>query len=224
MRSGSAGWRLGASVVLLCAGGTLPSTAGEQRSWYAGIEGGVSWTSVSDPVTAVSLCGIIDIGSPCPTVGMNFSESSDGFSATAAVGKKFGSMLRLEAELGYRSTDMSLTDIAQTTAMLNGLVDVALSESITLSVGGGVGADFVSWETATAGLDEDDTVLALQGIAGISLALTDNLAVTLDYRYLTAPDIEMPGVALRYDATHVVAITVEELNTQSVSIGLRFAL
>lgn len=105
--------------------------------------------------------------------------------------------------------------------MLNGLIDVPVTDSMTLSFGGGVGIDFVSWDHQTD--DANDSSLAYQGIAEVSFALTDTIDLTLDYRYVSVPDVALSEWMIG-NGTHFVSVAVDELDAQSVSLGVRFAL
>jgi opacity protein-like surface antigen len=209
----------------LCSAAASPADAGEQRNWYAGIQVEASETDFAGIVTAASLCGSLGV-TPCATGGEELSRSSftTGYGALATLGARWGGHFRIEGELGYRKTDATQhATLVQTTAMLNGFVDMPVSDSITLSVGGGIGLDIASWDHRTAA-DADDTALAYQGVAEVSFALTDTIDLTVDYRYLSVGDIALEGARLQYTSTQTVAITIDELDTQSVSVGFRFAL
>lgn len=214
--------RIALCASLLGFGATLPASADEQRSWYAGVQFEANETDFSGIITATSLCGLLGL-TPCPVVGDEISKTSDtGYGVLATLGARLGHF-RIEGEVGYRTSDATqYATLSQTTAMLNGLFDLPVSDSITLSVGGGVGLDFVSWDHNNT--DADDSSLAYQGIAEISFALTDNIDLSIDYRYLAAGDITLEGVTMAFDPTHTVAVDVDELDTQSLSIGVRFAL
>ena len=215
--------RVGLCVGLLCVVAAWPASAGEERNWYAGIQVDANETDFSGLVTATSLCGLLGLGAPpCPSVGEEISRTSDtGYGVTAALGIRLGNF-RIEGEFGYRASDATpYAELSQMAAMLNGLFDVHVTDSITLSLGGGVGIDFVSWDHTST--DADDSSLAYQGIAGISLALTDNVALSLDYRYMSVPDIEL-DVTLQYSPINVAGVSVDELDTQALSVGFRFAL
>jgi opacity protein-like surface antigen len=218
MRWGRASFCVG----LLCAAAALPANAADQRTWYGSIALNASETDFSGSITGVPLCGLLGLD-PCPVVGEQVTRTSDlGYGVTAALGKKLGDFFRIEGEVGYRKSDATQSaELSQMTAMLNGLFDLHVTDSLTLSVGGGVGIDFASWDQG--GAETDDSSLAYQGIAGVSFALTKNIDPTLDHRYMSVSDIEL-NVPLQYNPSYAVSVAVDELDTQSVSLGLRFAL
>lgn len=208
-------------VGALWATASLPADAREARTWYGEVALNANETDFSGVITATSVCGTLGI-SPCPVVGEELTRSTaTGYGASATLGKKFG-MFRLEAEVGYSKSDATqYAELTQASAMLNGLLDVPVTDSITLSLGGGIGVDIASWDHKST--DADDSSLAYQGIVGIGIALTDTIDLTLDYRYMSVPDLGL-DVRLQYNSTTTVNVAVDELDTQSVSVGIRFAL
>ena len=85
--------------------------------------------------------------------------------------------------------------------MLNGLLDFGPDDGLQGFVGGGVGVARVKADYAlnTNGsfLDDSDTVFAYQALAGIRAPLTDNVDVTLKYRFFNADDVKLVDVANR---------------------------
>ncbi len=202
---------------------TAPANAGERRNWYGGVQFEANENDFTGVITATSVCSILGL-TPCPVVGEEMTRSSaTGYGALATLGTRIGNF-RIEGEVGFRRADATQrATLTQTTAMLNGLFDVPLGDTITLSVGGGVGLNFVSWDHET-NTDADDSSLAYQGIAEISFALTDTIDLTLDYRYVVASELALEGITMQYNSVNTVALTLDEVDTQSVSVGFRFAL
>jgi outer membrane protein OmpA-like peptidoglycan-associated protein len=116
-----------------------------------------------------------------------------------AVGYDWG-FLRTEAELGFRTNDFSSVSIEgedldgaieghtrTISVMANALVDFDLGP-VTLYGGGGLGLANIQQNLNIAGIvDGDDTqsLLAWQGIAGVAYNVTQQLAITAEYRYFS---------------------------------------
>lgn len=79
--------------------------------------------------------------------------------------------------------------------MLNGLLDFGPDDGLQGFVGGGVGVARVKARYAlnTNGnlLNDSDTVFAYQALAGIRAPLTDNIDVTVKYRFFNADDVKL---------------------------------
>jgi OOP family OmpA-OmpF porin len=145
-------------------------------------------------------------------VGVNLLEDSDfdstsGFGSGStdldlgpvgvlAVGYDFG-YLRAEAELGVRNNTGSFEfcgfilcndvdgHVRTISGMANLLVDFDLGP-VTLYGGGGLGFANVEMYTADSFASDFDTVAAWQGIAGLAFNVTQQLAVTAEYRYFSS--------------------------------------
>lgn len=136
-----------------------------------------------------------------------------GYAAGAALGYNLGQLsptggVRAEFEFSYRKSDVedhSLnggpalagpTGEVETTAfMLNGYYDVLLGRVVPY-IGAGIGAANVNFkEFGVAAipnvLDDDETVLAYQGIAGVRYGLTDALSLGVEYRYFATSDVDV---------------------------------
>ncbi len=171
--------------------------------------------------------------------GLNFlPENSDlnsaeaeyedfNWAAAGAVGYALGNGLRLESELGFRPNDVdNITGVAGGSGdvdvlnwMFNALYDFKqLNLPVTPYVGAGIGIAHVDVDGATpvAGstIDDSDIGFAFQGIAGLSLSLTENLAATVDYRHL-----RVPSVSFRTNGgTNVDS----DYATNQIMVGLRY--
>lgn len=160
-----------------------PVHAGHGDGWYIGLEGGVE-------------AG----GSTNTDVGTAF---------IATVGSHVGAF-RVEGELGVRSQSQHFTlgdaDLDQTSFMINGVYDVALGGSASLSLGAGLGYDDV--ETNSSFFNGSGTEFAGQAIAGLNLALTERIDLVANFRYM-APFASGGNVA--------------DVDNTTVTAGLRFA-
>lgn len=210
---------LGLTVFAYCA---FSANAGE-RGWYASIEGGANWTDADiGGIVASPLCGLLF---PCTTE----TSTDPGWAAFGAVGTSIGENLRVEAEVGHRVSGLGdRGDITNTTVMLNGRFDVPLSDAMALSLGGGIGVDWVQTELSQPNpfSTDSDTVFAYQLIAGASYALSDRLDLTLTYRYLGTSSMDTLYADVRIDgaAGPNATASVLDVGTSTVSIGLKFAL
>lgn len=164
--------------------------AGE-RAWYVGIEGGKEFAGT-----------------------LNDSYSDTGYAVIATVGRALGSHFSVEGELGYRSTSefyFGPTDTTQTSVMVNAVYEAAILESVSVSIGAGVGLDRISIESPGGlyifALDIEDTQTAVQLKLGLSLALTENLDLTANYRAMSTFENE-----------------IVDYDNSTLTVGLRFAL
>ncbi|HEX8062070.1 MAG TPA: OmpA family protein, partial [Allosphingosinicella sp.] len=133
------------------------------------------------------------------------------------VGYDFGAF-RLEAEAAYKKADL---DDYQTTIrlplegpsfaagrdaggsssalsfMINGMLDFGDDDGISGFVGGGVGMarvkanNYRNFANATPFLDGSDSGLAWQVFAGVRQAISDNIDVTLKYRFFNADNVQL---------------------------------
>ena len=209
-----------AAFVTSLAGG---ADAGE-RTWYLSIEGGAAvGGNVSAAILDGPLCGLLGFGPGCqPDASVE-----SGWAALGAVGMRVMSNLRIEGEAGYRSQELgSRNDVTQTTVMVNALFDIPLSEAFELSIGGGLGFDWIDTGAGDRGpLLGSDSAFAYQLIAGLSYDIADNVELTLNYRYTDADFEDLYAVVdgtPTGSAWGVVAYEREASGT--VSLGLRFGL
>jgi outer membrane protein OmpA-like peptidoglycan-associated protein len=150
-----------------------------------------------------------------------------GGAGLAAVGYDFSSPLRAEAELSYRRNDVdSIGGVSGSGKakglglMFNLLYDIDTGSAFTPYLGAGVGVARVSADSyspvGATSIDDRDTSYALQGIAGVAYAFNNRTALTLDYRYFTAPDAN-------YTTASGVGVDADYEN-HTIMVGLRFAL
>ena len=145
----------------------------------------------------------------------------NGWAGVIAGGYAFGNGWRLEGELGYRTNDLDSAtaaitgitaggasasgDMSATSLMLNVVYDFPLGMSVSPYLGLGIGAARVELD---GDLGSDDTTeLAYQAIAGVAVAVAENLELTADYRYFGTEDLDIDGVELDYrDHTFLVGL------------------
>ena len=142
-----------------------------------------------------------------------------GFTGTFAFGAASGYGLRTEFEFGYRHNeldDLTVTgylpepldgNFSTVSGMGNIFVDFMPRDPLSVFIGGGLGfanteADFGYYGT------DDDTVVAYQFMAGMSILAGYNTWVDIQYRYFATDDMEFGAVETEY-------------KTHNAMIGLR---
>ena len=176
---------------------------------YGGVDSGASW----DTTGAFDLAG--DWRQHCPpgydghygfdptAIPIDW-ELTNGWTAGGGVGfysRLFGGS-RFEFEGSYTNNDVGdLTyanfalpanfEIETKTAMFNMLKEIPIAKRATGYVGGGVG---YAWTGMDGDIDtilysDNDSGFAWQLIAGVDFAVTERLALFMQYRYLVLPDV-----------------------------------
>ncbi|NOT39426.1 MAG: porin family protein [Alphaproteobacteria bacterium] len=200
----------------------LPSDA-EGPRWYASIGAGADWVGVDAVGVALPLCGGLGLA-PCTPD----TSASTGWAAFASVGMSITDYLRIEGELGHRNATLGdRGDITNTTLMLNALVDAAITDSVSFSFGGGLGIDWITTEQLPPHPFNTTTYtssFAYQAIAEVSCAVSENIDLTLTYRYLDTNGTNdlYADAAIAGGGTAVVR--VDDVSASTISVGLRFAL
>jgi OmpA-OmpF porin, OOP family len=169
--------------------------------WYTSLKGGATIVE-----TAKHRVGATDVAS---------IDSKTGYNVAGAIGYDFG-MFRSEFELGYQRAGISnVNNIANlpfiganginndprgnTTAlsfMLNGLFDIGGGDSWGAHVGGGVGIAQIKAKNYATGtrvpfVSDSDTGFAWQLLAGIRKAISDNVDLTVDYKYFNESNVNL---------------------------------
>jgi len=161
-----------------------------EEPWYLGIEGGVELSGRHD-------------GGTLPSAGEQLGPAVFG-----TLGREIDDNLRIEGEVGYRSSEQELgtmVDFTQLSAMVNLLYEAQISDDISLLVGGGAGVDYVEaevWWTR-----DDDIQGAVQLKMGLDFAIADATDLTVAYRYMTT-----------------FSNGIVDLDNSTVTIGLRFQM
>lgn len=205
---------LGLSVYALATGATASH---RPAGWYLGVEGGANW--IDDTKLAFE---------PVAITGFE-AEFDSGWAVVAAVGKRFDGNWRLELELGYRENDVDCVnffggacipgdfgELTQFTQMLNLVHDVPLSDSTALSIGLGVGGNFVESSAPLLAFDDSDYVFAGQAIVQLTHEISRSVEFVLSYRYMISNDPE-------FDIAGPFQVQFENEN-HTVTVGFRFLL
>ncbi len=200
---------------------TANAQAARVDGWYVSLEGGANWIDDNE----------FDFGSspPVPAIISDFGNAAEydtGWVALASVGYGFGHW-RAELEGGYRVNDMdqfssaaalslyASGEVSEATIMANVLYDFRLAKRLMLSLGAGAGGDFAMVKVNGV-LDDDEWNFAYQGIAGLSYAVSPNIDLMVNYRYLRA---QGPTV---FSSGDTVIEEFEDFSKHTVTAGLRY--
>lgn len=169
---------------------SLPTAAmAATEGFYVGAGAGVNWTRDAD---------VRDY----PSSGFGLKESFKlGGIGDLSAGYATAMGLRAELEFAWRwrngidgteSATPALQGLGGKTSSIafmgNALYDVNTGTAFTPYIG--LGAGVAQVRQSLNGASDKDWVFAYQGIVGASYAVTDNVAVTLDYRYFATLDPE----------------------------------
>ncbi len=218
------------SVVLLF-GASPAQAAGEAGSgFYGSVFAGGNFANNAEFSGAIG-------GSP-ETVE---NEYDTGFVVGGALGKAWGNFgragLRTEVELSYRENDVDQIffsgngpdaeinvggNSSSTSVFANVLVDLPLAGiPVTPFAGVGIGVAFTEQDFVYGpgvSVSDSDEVLTGQFIAGVSYAVSDRYALTLDGRYQRAFGVESRRLAPDGSLTGTIE---DDLDTFSATLGLR---
>lgn len=161
------------------------------------------------------------------TGGQNI-EFDNGFAGSLAFGHAYELGLRAEIELGFRNSDIdSITgggsgagDVSALSFMGNLYYDLDMDGPLKPYVGFGLGvarldADGAAPSTGVA-IDDTDTALAVQAMAGVAYELNDRTSLTLGYRYFAVPDADF--------TSNTGANFESEYTSHDFMVGLRYKL
>ncbi|MEO0880627.1 MAG: outer membrane beta-barrel protein, partial [Pseudomonadota bacterium] len=155
-----------------------------------------------------------------PIVFDSDADYENGIGVYTALGYSYANNWRTELEFAYRDNDLRFLDgdglgfsgfpdsingsLNSYSILLNVIRDIDLGGPFTPYVGGGIGgarfnADFNGANPVALGgplaiaIDDEETRLAFQGIAGVAFALAEDLTLDLSYRYFTSLKPEFEG-------------------------------
>jgi outer membrane protein OmpA-like peptidoglycan-associated protein len=179
--------------------------ANDRHGWYMGLEAG--WVKVND--------------SELPAWGYDDIEFDNRWGMLGTVGYAFEGNWRLEFEGGYRNNDIDRIDtvaisdgeLAEWSGMFNAIYNQRAAEKWTIDFGVGVGADNVRFDD-NLGNEDADTVLAAQGLVGVTYKVGPHWDIMLNYRYLWLNDPEFTDASDNVDEMAIAKHTI--------SLGFRF--
>lgn len=152
-----------------------PAAAAEP--WYAGGFGGLNYTHDGN------------------VNGAGVDASYDyGLAVGGYVGFFVQENVRIEAELSYRANDIDTiggvavgNEVETLALMANALFDFKIESSLEPYLGAGLGIADVDYAVV------DDTVLAVQLIAGAGIEISPTMKMTVDYRMFITENLEIGG-------------------------------
>jgi len=178
-------------------------------AWYVGVEGGamlvedIDWDvgAAIDSVTTDHRAGF-DVGG---TVGYDLGvvrlEAEVGYRAANVTGLRSTTTLPIVNAAGATvfapggTYDLAGGRDSALSFMVNALWDFGDDDGVQGFVGPGLGVarvkSRVGLNTRADFLDDSDTVVAWQAVAGIRAPLNDNIDVSLKYRFFNAPGVEL---------------------------------
>ena len=196
-----------AAVAVIYFGGSGLAAA---DSFYAGLHVGLSFTHETD------------VAEPVPFyIDMTFEP---GFAIGGYLGYELDSGFRFEGEMTIRANGVDEVDgfplsgdLSSVAFMGNVLYEFAAGPSIRPYLGLGIGlANVVMTDLSLVGstfIDDDDTVLAYQFIAGVGIPLSPVLSLTVDYRFFATENPRFVDFA-----ADVIEI---EYQNSSLLVGIR---
>ena len=191
-------------------------------SWYIGIESGITIVEDQDITFSPGIDPTTGLGTASTT--LENVDYHKGWDADAVIGYDFGGF-RLEAEAGYKRAKVDLDNsgfggsVSALSFMLNGLLDFGSDDGLQGFVGGGVGVSRA--KLANDLVNDSDTGFAWQALAGVRYPLTNNLDVSLKYRFFNQDDINL--VPAFTTAVGVAGGDVStKLRTHSLLLGLTY--
>ena len=164
-------------------------------------------------------------------LGLNILSDSDigggdeliydvGAALSGAVGFSAMPNVRVEGELAYRFNDIDEfcsggfcvpagDSMDAFSIMANGFYDFDFSAGWRPYLGGGIGLAVVTVETG--GLEDDDTVFAVQFGGGVGIDIDERMVVTVDYRLFVTEDPSFGG--FRFSSEYLA---------HTLAVGLRY--
>lgn len=207
--------KLAVTLALATTALSTPALA-RDGAWYVGVEGGTMLVEDIDfNVNGVRNAVKVDHDTGWDadaTVGYDLGV----FRLEAEVGYRQASVSGLQANgatvpyynsagairyAGFGNYDYAGGRSSALSFMVNGLWDFGDDDGVQGFVGPGLGVARIKHRVAltTAGdaLDDSDTVVAWQAIAGVRAPLSDNIDVSLKYRFFNAPGVELVDIGGR---------------------------
>lgn len=215
------------SAALFAAG----AASAAQPGWYVG--GDLGYNNTTDPAWAF-------------TSGQHTTPFDGGWVGALKVGRDMG-MWRAELEYSHRKNDaqyfgppgdmdIARGDITSDTLMVNGYYDFMPTGQVTPYLGAGIGVSKVEANDVRKDItnccsgivDDSDTVMAAQLMAGAAYQVSSNLAMNVEYRFMVTKDPSFDyGTACDHDesiaACGVAGQTSGSYRNHSVMVGVRYS-
>lgn len=198
-------------AVTLALASTALSTPALARddAWYVGVEGGAMIVEDIDfDIGAATSAGKVDhnygwdvggvigydLGGFRIEADVSYRRATvDGYSSTVTT--PIYSAAGAIANMPAGSYDYAGGSSSALSFMVNGLLDFGEDDGVQGFIGGGAGVARVKADyglnTNGSFLDDSDTVFAWQAVAGIRQPISDNIDVTLKYRFFNADNVKL---------------------------------
>ena len=161
----------------------------------------------------------ITITSEFDTGGALFGAVGTSFGNFRAEGELFGSYNEVSSMSGNGTTINADGDFTTGALMFNGYFDIPTGSKWRPYLGGGIGVANISYNDVslkrTLVIDDDDTVFAYQGKAGIAYEFSPRWVGTLGYRYFGTDDADFVD-------TTGFPFTADGVQMNVIEIGARF--
>ena len=209
-----------------------PAQAGNMKGWYFSLEGGV---------TGANNLNYDVIGTPTIThTHVLDADVETGWALFGSIGYGLTERWRVEIEGGYRSNDIDNLfeesptyssgvtyvtrdvdgDLREFSLMANVMYDAPISEKMSLTVGGGIGADHVDFDDGYYGSDESWN-FAYQGIIGLNYDIGAQSQLFVRYRYFVVPDPELSFESVTVPG-HFCCQNFDDIEKHTGTIGFRY--
>jgi OmpA-OmpF porin, OOP family len=215
--------KLAITLALASTAMATPALARED-SWYIGVEGGATLLEDADLAITGANAATTGVGKINSDTGYDFDGiigyDFGGFRLEAEVGYKSAALGTYSSSTttagrnvangavvasGPRTFVNAGGDTSALSFMLNGLLDFGDDDGVQGFVGGGVGVARVKHDAAITPfgsfLDDSDTGLAWQAVAGVRAPLSGSWDVGLKYRFFNAPNVDLVDLDGRTNST-----------------------
>jgi OmpA-OmpF porin, OOP family len=215
--------KLAITLALATTAITTPALARDD-SWYIGVEGGASIIEDANVAIRGATPAATGIGKINSDTGYDFDGiigyDFGGFRLEAEVGYKAADLNSYSSSTTTAARNVANGPLAnvvprtfpnaggETTAlsfMLNGVLDFGDDDGVQGFVGGGIGVARVKHDAALTEfgsfLNDSDTGLAWQAIAGVRAPISGNWDVGLKYRFFNAPNVDLVDIGGRANST-----------------------
>ena len=187
---------LGLTTLAFACSALLTASPTQAEGFYISIAAGTDMPSDHDFDTGAGAVGVVD------------TELDEGSALKFILGKQLESF-RVEAEIALRMSEVeahklgsdtlpgSVGDAESKGYMLSALYDIGdTSKRVVPYVGAGVGVGAVQFENYTIDgvpsvLNDEDAGFAYQFMLGLTIGLTDNIKLGLEYQYFSVLDLEV---------------------------------
>jgi OOP family OmpA-OmpF porin len=212
----------GAMACALC----TPAAASDAVGWYLGL--GAGWDHLGNVQIRYTPGG--------PNDDLHGSDSA---LITGSFGYRMPIGLRVEVEAGWDRHDLKSTGVNSTgdngrltnfSGLLNAAYDWHLTQRWDFTLGAGVGVARNDIDVSAPGVivaNGQHTNFMWQAMAGFSYSISDNLDLTLDWRYREFSARSGFGTSRTFvdtTGTHFFSANLRNNNEQAVMIGLRWYL